>query len=103
MTLQVPPGHWREAELLAAQGFPTRKRGEPYVVVVHKGGAGAFVLDGIYRLIEEQLDSAHETVRKALIHHVQDWDGWLPTAPAQRPWWTRQAKSEDFTAYWVAE
>ena len=103
MMLNVPPGHWRESELLAAQGFPTRTASEPYVVVVHKGGSGAFVLDGLYRLLTDHLNGNAETVRLARLHHAQTWDGWLPGELAQRPWWARQAERDDFVAYWVAE
>jgi hypothetical protein len=101
--LTVPPGHWREKELLAAQGFPTRKCGEPYVVVVHKDGRGAFVLDGIYDLLVDQLTDDDETVRLARLHHAETWDGWLPSKPSQIPWWASQSAAEDFIAYWVSE
>lgn len=103
MMLSVPPGHWREAEVLAEQGFPERRPGEPYVVVVHKRGAGAFVLDGAYNLIEPHIEDSSERVRLARIHHAQDWDGWLPTQPDQMPWWATKGEADDFIAYWVAE
>ena len=97
-----PAGHWRESEVLGAQGFPTRAPGEPYVVVIH-ARAGAFVLDGVYRLLEENAPLHGPLVTKALKHHVSTWEGWVPPSELQKPWWAKKLDSSEFTAYWVAE
>ena len=103
LMLTVPAGHWREAEILAEQGFPERKVGEPYVVVVHQRGAGAFILDGVYSLLEDHVPGDAEVVRLARLHHVDSWEGWMPSEPENLPWWAKKGSKEDFTAYWVAE
>ena len=103
MISSVPAGHWKEAEILAEAGFPTRSRGKPYVVVVHGPSGSAFVLDGAYRLMTTQDTELDDLVRTSLLHHVDKWDGWLPTASEQLPWWAARLSKDEFTAYWIAE
>ena len=103
MTSSVPPGHWREAELLAEEGFPARAKGEPYAVVVHRPSGSAFFLDGVYELLSPNEEDVDEILRKARLHHADSWEGWLPTKPEQVPWWASRLNKEEFTAYWVAE
>lgn len=99
----IPAGHWQEQEILEARGFPTRCAGEPYVVVIHKRDAGAFVLDGVYHLLHEELTRNDDVVHRAMMHHLDTWDPWKPSGPDQMPWWAKAMPSEDFVAFWVAK
>ena len=102
LTDTVPEGHWRESEVLGGQGFPVRAPGEPYIVVVHKR-AGAFVLDGLYRLSQDHIPGHDPLIARARKHHCSSTAGWVPRRDEQRPWWAKRLPEEDFTAYWVAE
>jgi len=81
--------------------FEDRKTGRPYVIVVNKRLQKGFSLDGCYMLLENEVDE--ERVEMARTYHVQEEDGWLPSSPAQRPWWAQVAEPDDYVAYWIAK
>ena len=74
----------------------------PYVIVIHTPTQRAFTLDRSYKILTPLIEKAYPAMFGEL-EHGEKWEGWLPSYEYQRPPWTHELDSQEFTAWWYKE